>query len=114
VVHDATELNHQGPDTGTQYRSAIFPTNSEQELIADAYIDQLNRAHVFDAAIATKIEPDRAFYPAEGYHQDFLTRNPAYPYIAINDLPKIENLKRLFPDFYRANPVLVSAMQPAN
>jgi peptide-methionine (S)-S-oxide reductase len=114
VVHDATELNHQGPDTGTQYRSAIFPTNSEQELIADAYIDQLNRAHVFDAAIATKIEPARAFYPAEGYHQDFLTRNPAYPYIAINDLPKIENLKRLFPDFYRADPVLVSASQPAN
>jgi peptide-methionine (S)-S-oxide reductase len=112
VVHDATELDRQGPDTGSQYRSAIFPTTSQQTLIADAYIDQLNRAHVFDATIATKIEPDRAFYPAEGYHQDFLAKNPAYPYIAINDLPKIENLKRLFPDFYRADPVLVSASLP--
>jgi peptide-methionine (S)-S-oxide reductase len=112
VAHDPTELNRQGPDVGTQYRSAIFPTNAEQARIAEAYIAQLNQAHVFDAAIVTKIEPGRNFYPAEDYHQDFLARNPRYPYIAINDLPKIENLKRLFPDLYRATPLLVAAAGP--
>jgi peptide-methionine (S)-S-oxide reductase len=100
---------HQGPDVGTQYRSAIFPTNPEQARIAEAYIAQLNQAHVFDAPVVTKVEPGRAFYPAEDYHQDFLTRNPRYPYIVINDLPKIESLKRLFPELYRATPVLVAA-----
>ncbi len=109
VVHDPTELNRQGPDFGTQYRSAIFPTNVEQADVAKAYIAQLDQTHVFKKAIVTRIEPDRAFYPAENYHQDFLTRNPRYPYIAINDLPKIEDLKRLWPDVYRAVPVLVAA-----
>jgi peptide-methionine (S)-S-oxide reductase len=114
VAHDPTELNRQGPDTGTNYRSAIFPTSPDQARIAKAYIDQLNQAHVFDATIVTTIEPDRAFYPAEDYHQDFLVRNPTYPYIVINDLPKVENLKRLFPDLYRDDPVLVSAPATTN
>jgi peptide-methionine (S)-S-oxide reductase len=108
VAHDPTELNRQGPDTGTQYRSAIFPTTAEQADVAKAYIAQLDQAHAFKKPIVTKIEADRAFYPAEGYHQDYLTRNPSNPYIAINDLPKIEDLKRLSPDLYRAAPVLVA------
>jgi len=112
VAHDPTELNRQGPDVGTQYRSAIFPTNPQQTRVAEAYITQLNQAHAFDVAIVTKIEPGRDFYPAEDYHQDFLTRNSRYPYIVSNDLPKIENLKRLFPDLYRATPVLVAAAAP--
>jgi peptide-methionine (S)-S-oxide reductase len=111
VVHDPTELNRQGPDSGTQYRSAIFPANAEQADVAKAYIAQLDQAHVFKKAIVTRIEPDRTFYPAENYHQDFLTRNPGYPYIAINDLPKIEGLKRILPEVYRAAPVLVAAVQ---
>ena len=114
VAHDPTELNRQGPDVGSQYRSAIFPTNPEQMRIAEAYIVQLNQAHVFDRAIVTKTEPGRDFYPAEDYHQDFLTRNPNYPYIVVNDLPKIEALKRLFPDLYRPTPVLVAAAAPRN
>jgi peptide-methionine (S)-S-oxide reductase len=112
VAHNPTEINRQGPDVGTQYRSAIFPTNSEQAHIAEAYIAQLNQANVFNAAIVTRIEPGRSFYPAEDYHQDFLTRNPTYPYIVANDLPKIEALKRLFPDLYIATPVLVAAAAP--
>jgi len=111
VVHDPTQINRQGPDTGTQYRSAIFPLTEEQASVAKAYVAQLNEAHLFKKPIATKIEPDRAFYPAEGYHQDFLERNPTYPYIAINDLPKIHDLKRLMPDLYRATPVLVARAQ---
>jgi peptide-methionine (S)-S-oxide reductase len=114
VAHDPTQLNQQGPDTGSQYRSAIFPTTAEQAATAKAYIAQLDQAHVFDAAIVTRIEPDRAFYPAEGYHQDFLTRNPTYPYIVYNDLPKIVDLKRLFPDLYRAEPVLVATAGVSN
>lgn len=110
VVHDPTELNRQGPDTGPQYRSAIFSTSAEQAEVAKAYIAQLDQAHAFKKAIVTKIEPDHAFYVAENYHQDFLTLNPRYPYIAINDLPKVEDLKRLFPDQYRAAPVLVGAV----
>ena len=113
VAHDPTELNRQGPDTGTQYRSAIFPTTTEQARIAKAYIAQLDQAHVFNAAIVTRIEPDRTFYPAESYHQDYLTRNPTSPYIAYNDLPKIANLKQLYPQLYRADPVLVSAIASA-
>ena len=109
VAHDPTELNRQGPDVGTQYRSAIFPTNREQAQIAEAYIAQLNQAHAFRAPIVTTVEENRSFYPAEGYHQDFLVRNPTYPYIVFNDLPKIESLKRLFPGDYRADPVLVGA-----
>ena len=112
VAHDPTELNRQGPDVGTQYRSAIFPTSPEQAHIAEAYIAQLNQSHVFDAPVVTKIEPGREFFPAEDYHQDFLTRNPRHPYIVINDLPKIENLKRLFPDLYSASPVLVTEATP--
>jgi peptide-methionine (S)-S-oxide reductase len=111
VVHEPTELNRQGPDTGTQYRSAIFPLNAEQADVAKAYIAQLDQAHAFKKPIVTKIEPDRAFYPAENYHQDFLTRNPRNPYIAINDLPKIDDLKRLLPELYRATPVLVAGVQ---
>jgi peptide-methionine (S)-S-oxide reductase len=109
VAHDPTELNRQGPDVGTQYRSAIFPTSAEQARIAQAYIDQLGQAAVFKAPIVTRIELDQTFYPAEDYHQDYLTRNPTSPYIMINDLPKIENLKRTQPDVYRADPVLVAA-----
>ena len=108
VAHDPTELNRQGPDTGTQYRSTIFPTSDEQARIANAYIEQLNAAHLFEAKIVTTIEPGRAFYPAEDYHQDFLTRHPTYPYIVINDLPKVENLKLNFAALYRPEPVLVS------
>ncbi len=111
VVHDPTEINRQGPDTGTQYRSAIFPSTAEQASVAKAYIEQLDQAHVFRKPIATKIEPDHAFYPAEGYHQDYLTHNPSQPYIAINDLPKIDDLKRFFPEVYRATPVLVATAQ---
>ncbi|MBO0738402.1 MAG: peptide-methionine (S)-S-oxide reductase MsrA [Alphaproteobacteria bacterium] len=108
VAHDPTELNRQGPDFGPQYRSAIFPVNAEQTHVAEAYINQLNRAHAFDAPVVTKIEPDQHFYPAEDYHQNFVTRNPNYPYVAINDLPKIESLKRLFPELYHATPILVA------
>ena len=109
VAHDPTELNQQGPDSGTQYRSTIFPTDARQAEVAKAYIAQLTQTHVFDAPIVTTIEPGKSFYSAETYHQDFLARNPDYPYIVINDLPKIEALKRLFPDAYRAEPVLVLA-----
>ncbi len=109
VAHDPTELNRQGPDTGTQYRSTIFPADAEQERIARSYIDQLNRANTLGKPLATTVESLKAFYPAEAYHQDFLTLNPRYPYIVVNDLPKIENLKRLFPAVYQATPVLVGA-----
>jgi peptide-methionine (S)-S-oxide reductase len=114
VAHDPTQLNRQGPDTGTQYRSAIFPANPEQARIAKAYIAQLNQARVFDAAIVTKIEPGREFYAAEDYHQDFMTKHPFHPYIAYNDLPKVDDLKRLFPDAYHAEPALVAAARPSN
>ena len=109
VAHDPTELNRQGPDTGTQYRSAIFPMSPEQARIAEAYIAQLDAAHVFAAPIVTKIEPSKAFYPAEAYHQNYLTLHPDQPYIAFNDIPKVEALKQLFPSLYRGNPVLVAA-----
>lgn len=109
VAHDPTQLNRQGPDHGTQYRSAVFPVNDEQARVAKAYISQLNGAKVYDAAIVTKIEPDKAFYPAEAYHQNFLTNNPTYPYIVYNDLPKIDNLKKIFPKDFRPDPVLVAA-----
>jgi len=109
VAHDPTELNRQGPDEGPQYRSAIFPANDEQARVAKAYIQQLNAAQIFGADIVTTIEPGRPFYRAEDYHQDFLELHPSYPYIAINDLPKISDLKRLLPDAYRAKAVLVGA-----
>ena len=98
VAHNPTELNRQGPDHGTQYRSAIFYTNAEQQKIAAAYIAQLNDAHVFSSAIVTQLVPFKTFYPAEAYHQDYLAHHPDNPYVAYNDLPKIDELKRLFPD----------------
>ena len=109
AVHDPTDLNHQGPDSGTQYRSAIFPANDEQARIAKAYIEQLDKAHAFANPIVTKLEPGRTFYAAEDYHQDFLTLNPRNPYIVYNDLPKVAALKRLFPDLYRADATHVLA-----
>lgn len=107
VAHNPTELNRQGPDTGTQYRSAIFAQDAEQQNVAQAYITQLDAAKAFDKPIVTTIERGKTFYPAEAYHQDFLSENPSYPYIVINDLPKVAQLKKLFPEQYRAEPVLV-------
>lgn len=109
VAHDPTQLNRQGPDTGSQYRSAVFPANASQNKIAKAYIAQLQKAGSFSGPIVTRVEGGTQFYPAEGYHQDFLAKNPRYPYIVINDLPKIANLKRLFPTLYRSSPVLVAS-----
>jgi peptide-methionine (S)-S-oxide reductase len=109
VAHNPTELNRQGPDFGTQYRSEIFYTNEEQRRVAADYIVQLQQAHVFSAPIVTKLEPLSGFYPAEDYHQDFLVLHPSYPYIVFNDLPKIDELKRLFSDNYRETPVTVMA-----
>ena len=114
VAHDPTQLNRQGPDHGTQYRSAIFPVSDEQERVAKAYIVELDQAKTFASPIVTQIDPGRAFYPAEEYHHDFLTRHPTHPYIVVNDLPKVEALQQLFPDQYRAEPVLVTAAIPAN
>ncbi len=109
VAHNPTELNYQGPDVGSQYRSAIFYANDEQKRIAGAYIAQLEQAHLFDAPIVTKLEPLSGFYPAEDYHQDFAVVHPTYPYIVFNDLPKVANLQRLFPAMYRDTPVTVMA-----
>ena len=107
VAHDPTQLNRQGPDKGTQYRSTIFPGDAKQREIAEKYIAQLDGAHVFPKKIVTTLEDGKTFYPAEAYHQDFLVRNPDYPYIVINDIPKVRNLAQLFPDLYRTQPVLV-------
>jgi peptide-methionine (S)-S-oxide reductase len=106
VVHDPTTLDYQEYDSGPQYRSAIFPRNAEQAALAKAYIDQLDRAHVFKSPIVTSIEAGRTFYRAEDYHQNFVARDPSFPYVAVNDLPKIAALKHLFPDLYRERPVL--------
>jgi len=114
VAHDPTQLNRQGPDTGTQYRSAIFTEGADQAKIAKAYIAQLNQARTFEAAIVTKVSQLDGFYPAEDYHQNYLTLHPGSPYIVINDLPKIESLRRVFPDLYRADPVLVAASASSN
>lgn len=108
VVHDPTELNRQGPDVGPQYRSTIFPQNAEQDRIARAYIAQLDGAKAWPRKIFTTLESDQVFYPAEDYHQDYMTRNPGSLYIVFNDLPKVEALKRLFASLYRAKPVLVA------
>jgi peptide-methionine (S)-S-oxide reductase len=110
VVHDPTQLNRQGPDTGPEYRSAIFPLDAGQQRIAEAYVAQLERAKVFPAKVVTTIEPGRPFYPAEDYHQDFLLRNPTHGYIVANDVPKVQALKRLFPEAWRDEPVRVSAL----
>lgn len=97
IAHDPTELNRQGPDTGTQYRSAIFYANDEQKKVAEAYIQQLNDAHVYSHRIVTQVVPLEAFYPAEAYHQHFVDKNPMYPYVMYNDLPKLRELKKNFP-----------------
>ena len=109
VAHNPTELNRQGPDTGTQYRSAIFTRNAEQQKVAQAYIAQLDSAKLFSKPIVTKLETFNGFYPAEEEHQDFLTEHPTYPYIVINDLPKVAQLKQLYPERYQDQPVLVKA-----
>lgn len=101
VAHDPTQLNRQGPDSGTQYRSAIFYGNDEQKSVAEAYIAQLNQAKLFAGPIVTQVAPLKAFYPAEAYHQNYATLHPDNPYIAANDLPKVEHLREQFPDFYK-------------
>jgi peptide-methionine (S)-S-oxide reductase len=111
VAHNPTELNRQGPDHGTQYRSAIFAESPEQQAVAQAYIAQLDAAKSFNAPIVTKIEQYNGFYPAEDYHQNFLTTHPTYPYIVINDLPKVGQLKQLFADRYSEQPVLLKTSQ---
>lgn len=100
VVHDPTQLNRQGPDVGTQYRSAIFYGNDEQKRIAQAYLSQLQAAKTFSRPIATELVPFKAFYMAESYHQDFMARNPSYPYIVVHDKPKVEALQKQFPERY--------------
>ncbi|WP_133600986.1 MULTISPECIES: peptide-methionine (S)-S-oxide reductase MsrA [Raoultella] len=107
VAHNPTELNRQGPDYGTQYRSAIFPMSDSQERVAKAYIAQLNGSHRFNAPLVTQVEERASFYPAEKYHQNFLNDNPDYPYIVINDKPKVEQLKKNFPALWNSEPVLV-------
>jgi peptide-methionine (S)-S-oxide reductase len=100
VAHDPTQLNRQGPDTGTQYRSSIFYANDEQKRIAEAYIAQLDKAKVFSRPIVTQVVPLKAFYPAEAYHQNYATLHPDNPYIVYNDAPKVANLRQQFPDLY--------------
>ncbi len=114
VVHDPTQLNRQGPDTGTQYRSAIFTTSDDQKKVADAYIVQLNAAGVYKKPIVTKVGPLEGFFAAEAYHQDYLTLHPTQPYIAYNDIPKVENLKKLFAENYSDKPTLVSENKATN
>ena len=101
VAADPTQLNRQGPDTGTQYRSALFPASPVQDKVARAYIAQLTAAHVYQRPIVTRIEGNQRFFPAEAYHQDFMAHNPSFPYIVINDRPKVEALRRLFPSNWR-------------
>jgi len=112
VATDPTELNYQGPDHGTQYRSVIWYTTPAQQNTAKAYIDQLQKARVYPNKIVTEVKPAQEFYNAEGYHQDFATLHPDNGYIAINDAPKVANFKRLFPALYRDQPVLVGSTQP--
>jgi peptide-methionine (S)-S-oxide reductase len=107
VAHDPTQLNRQGPDSGPSYRSEIFFASPAQERIAHAYVRQLTEAKVFPLPIVTKIEPLKAFYPAEDYHQDYLIHHPTQPYIVFNDIPKIEALKRTYPSLYREQPVML-------
>jgi peptide-methionine (S)-S-oxide reductase len=109
VAHDPTQLDRQGPDRGPSYRSEIFFASLAQERIARAYVAQLTQAKVFSAPIVTKVEPLKAFYPAEDYHQDYLILHPNQPYIMINDLPKIDALKRVYPDHYTAKAVALAA-----
>ena len=114
VAHDPTELNRQGPDTGTQYRSVIFFADDTQRKIAQAYIAQLGKTHLYRAPIVTRVDPLKGFYPAEDYHQDFLLKNPNDTYIVINDLPKIESFKRTLPTLYRAQAITVPASRSSD
>jgi peptide-methionine (S)-S-oxide reductase len=108
VAHDPTELDRQGPDSGSQYRSDIFYADETQRRIAASYIAQLDRARSFGRPIATRVDPLKGFYAAEGYHQDFYLKNPDYPYIVSNDLPKIRRLQQRFPQYYRGTPATVA------
>jgi peptide-methionine (S)-S-oxide reductase len=108
VAHDPTELNRQGPDEGSQYRSAVFYTTPDQLRITQAYIEQLDKAHTFKHTIVTQVVPLKAFYPAEAYHQNYATVHPDSMYIRFNDAPKVENLKAEFPQVYRESPNLVA------
>src|SRR6185295_12250094 len=115
VAHDPTQLNRQGPDTGPQYRSEIFPQNEAQQKIAQDYIAQLDKTGVFKRPIVTKTQTMKVpFYAAEGYHQDYATKHPYQPYIVINDAPKVENLKKMFPDMWRDQPVTVAEADKGN
>jgi peptide-methionine (S)-S-oxide reductase len=107
VAHDPTELNRQGPDTGSQYRSEIFYTTPQQQKIAQSYIAQLNTAKVFDGAIVTQVQPLKAFYTAEAYHQDYARLHPDEPYIVFNDAPKVAALKQLYPALYQPEETVV-------
>lgn len=101
VAHDPTELNRQGPDSGTQYRSVIFFANDEQKQEAQAYMNQINKAHIFHKQVVTELVPLKSFYQAEKYHQDFIKHNPNYPYVVVNDLPKLVQLQSKFPNLYK-------------
>jgi peptide-methionine (S)-S-oxide reductase len=114
VAHDPTQLNRQGPDSGTQYRSAIWTTSEDQKKVAEAYVAQLNGAKVYAKPIVTKISALQGFFPAEAYHQDYLTLHPNQPYIAYNDLPKVANLKKLFAENYIEKPTLVANASVSN
>ena len=109
VVHDPTQLDRQGPYVGLQYRSAIFPVNDEQARLVAAFISQLDTAEVFARKVVTKVEMNKTFYPAEDYHQDYLVKNPREPHIMFHDLPKLADLKRIFPEVWREKPVLLGA-----
>lgn len=113
VAHDPTQLNRQFPDSGTQYRSAVFYKDATQKQVTERYIEQLNAAHAFPAKIVTQVSALNAFYPAEGYHQDYATLHPDSGYIATFDLPKIDNLKKMFGELYREKPVLVASQAAA-
>lgn len=102
VAHDPTELNRQGPDEGTQYRSSIFYTSDEQQKLAEAYIAQLNQAKAFHSKIVTKVVPLKGFYAAESYHQQFMIKNPGHPYIVVNDAPKVAALRKEFPELLKS------------
>ncbi len=110
VAHDPTQLNRQGPDSGTQYRSSIFYADESQKKIAEAYIAQLNKSGAYPRAIVTRVDPLKGFYAAEGYHQDYLLKNPSSAYIVFNDLPKIRNFQKTLPALYQGKPVTVDAM----
>lgn len=111
VVHDPTQLNRQGPDTGTQYRSEIFYTSDRQKEIATAYIAQLEKARSFPRPIVTRVDPMKGFFAAEAYHQDFLLKHPTHPYIVVNDLPKVRHFQQTFPALYRGKAVTTGQIE---